>query len=160
MSRRDELLRLDDAALSALCTWEFFKGSGPGGQKRNKTSSAARVRLAEFDLSAEDCTERSQLANRRNALAKLRMRLALEVRGSPAAQLEVPFATSIRHPLYPLLAAGVTDHLEECSFDHRAAALRIGVTPTALLRKIAADPVWWSRFSARRRELGLPPLHP
>lgn len=160
MSRRDDLLRLDDAALSALCEWEFFKATGPGGQKRNKTSSAARVRLASFGLVAEDCSERSQLCNRRNALAKLRLRLALEVRDTPAPPLEVPFATSMRHPLYPLLAARVTDHLDECGWDHRASAIRLGVTPTALLRKIAADPVWWSRFAARRRELGLPVLHP
>ena len=160
MSRRDDLLRLDDAALSALCMWEFFKATGPGGQKRNKTSSAARARLAEFGLAAEDCTERSQLCNRRNALAKLRMRLALEVRETPAPPLEVPFATSMRHPSYPLLAARVTDHLEECGWDHRAAAARLGMTPTALLRKIAADPVWWTLLAARRRELGLPTLHP
>lgn len=160
MSRRDDLLRLDDAALSALCAWEFFKATGPGGQKRNKTSSAARARLAEFGLSAEDCTERSQLCNRRNALAKLRLRLAFEVREEPPPLLEVPFATSVRHPLYPLLAARVTDHLEACGWDHRAAALRLGVTPTALLRKIAADPAWWTHFAARRREKGLPALHP
>ena len=160
MSRRDDLLRLDDAALSALCEWDFFKATGPGGQKRNKTSSAVRARLVSFGIAAEDCTERSQFRNRRNALAKVRFRLALEVREIPAPPLEVPFGTSIRHPLYPLLAARVTDHLEEHGWDHRAASLRLGVTPTALLRKIAADPMWWKHFAARRRELGLPPLHP
>ena len=160
MSRRDDILRLDDAALSALCEWEFFKATGPGGQKRNKTSSAARARLPEFGLFAEDCTERSQLCNRRRALAKLRLRLAFEVRESPAPPLGAPFATSPRHPLYPLLVAQTLDRLAECDFDHRAAAAALGVTPTAFLRKIAGDPAWWSRFSEYRRRRGLPALHP
>ena len=43
MENRDDFLKLDDSALSACCELEFFKGSGNGGQKRNKTSSAVRV---------------------------------------------------------------------------------------------------------------------
>ena len=58
MENRDDFLKLDDSALSACCELEFFKGSGNGGQKWNKTSSAVRVRLNAFDLSASDCTER------------------------------------------------------------------------------------------------------
>ena len=69
MENRDDFLKLDDSALSACCELEFFKGSGNGGQKRNKTSSAVRVHLKAFDLSASDCTERSQHRNRANALA-------------------------------------------------------------------------------------------
>ena len=68
MENRDEILKLDDSALSACCELEFFKGTGNGGQKRNKTSSAARVRLPEFGVAAEDCTERSQHRNRAAAL--------------------------------------------------------------------------------------------
>ena len=60
MENRDEILKLDDSALSACCELEFFKGTGNGGQKRNKTSSTARVRLAAFGVVAEDCTERSR----------------------------------------------------------------------------------------------------
>ena len=71
MENRDEILKLDDSALSACCELEFFKGTGNGGQKRNKTSSAARVRLPEFGVAAEDCTERSQHRNRAAALRKL-----------------------------------------------------------------------------------------
>ena len=33
---RDEILKLDDAALSRIVKLEFARGSGNGGQKRNK----------------------------------------------------------------------------------------------------------------------------
>ena len=44
LENRDEILKMDDAELSRLCELEFFKGTGNGGQKRNKISSAARAR--------------------------------------------------------------------------------------------------------------------
>ena len=36
LENRDEILKSDDETLSRLCELEFFKGSGNGGQKRNK----------------------------------------------------------------------------------------------------------------------------
>ena len=34
---------LTDDALLSECRWDQFRGSGPGGQKRNKTSNAVRL---------------------------------------------------------------------------------------------------------------------
>ena len=48
MIDRDQLLTLDDAGLSALCRISFGYGTGPGGQKRNKTSTAVRVELPDL----------------------------------------------------------------------------------------------------------------
>ena len=49
---RDTLLMLSDAELSSRCDIAFTKGSGPGGQKRNKTSSAVKVTLPDLGVSA------------------------------------------------------------------------------------------------------------
>ena len=38
-----ELLALSDEELMKECRFDAMRGTGPGGQKRNKTSSAARV---------------------------------------------------------------------------------------------------------------------
>ena len=82
---RNILLQASDEELSRLCRLEFSRGSGNGGQKRNKTSSAARVVLLEDErFAAEDCSERSQHLNRARALWKLRRLIAFEVRLLPA----------------------------------------------------------------------------
>ena len=73
---RDFLLQASDGELSALCRLEFSRGSGNGGQKRNKTSSAARVVLLEDErFAAEDCSERSQHQNREVAMTMLKSKL-------------------------------------------------------------------------------------
>ena len=50
---------------------QHFKASGPGGQKRNKTSSAVRIIHPESGARAEGKEERSQTANKRNAFKRL-----------------------------------------------------------------------------------------
>ncbi|MBQ6351654.1 MAG: peptide chain release factor, partial [Lentisphaeria bacterium] len=74
---RDAILALDDGELSRIVKLEFSRGSGNGGQKRNKTSTAVRVVLEEYGVAAADCSERSQHRNRAAALRKLRLALAL-----------------------------------------------------------------------------------
>lgn len=158
MENRDEILKLDDAELSARCELEFFKGTGNGGQKRNKTSTAARVRLIGTDFVASDCTERSQHRNRALALAKLRMKIALTIRKFPAEPPE-RFNCAPAHPDYPLTVARLLDVLAEAGFDHRPAAEKLGVSPTALVKRLARDPELWNAVNEERRTAGRPPLH-
>ena len=156
--KRDTLLTLDETELSALCKITFSCGSGPGGQKRNKTSSAVKVELSDWNISAGDCTERSQFRNRSKALKKLKMLLALkfrENRSIPPDHLE----TSVNSANYPLFAAQLLDIIHSCGFDHRAAAEICGISQTALLKKISRDPDLWQFFQQQRRNLGLQQLH-
>ena len=71
---------LKDDALRRHCRWEAFRGPGPGGQKRNKTSSAVRVTHKPSGLSALAGESRSQARNRVKALERLKHRLAVELR--------------------------------------------------------------------------------
>jgi len=50
---------------------QHFKASGPGGQKKNKTSSAVRIIHPESGARGEGKEERSQTANKRNAFKRL-----------------------------------------------------------------------------------------
>jgi hypothetical protein len=77
---REELLQLDDDALIALCDMHIYKASGPGGQHRNKVSSAIRLRHCETGISATANDSRSQHENKVLAVKRLRMNLALRLR--------------------------------------------------------------------------------
>ena len=43
LKERNEWLALDDEALAKQCHIDTCRGTGPGGQKRNKTSSMVRL---------------------------------------------------------------------------------------------------------------------
>ena len=91
MLENPDYLALSDAALLAQCEVNVTRASGPGGQHRNKVSTAVRLRHRPTGVSAGGEEWRSQQENRRQALARLRMKIACEVRRpvDPAAVPEV-----------------------------------------------------------------------
>src|SRR5881396_1956027 len=79
-SRRETWARLSDAQLLAQCEVDTYRASGPGGQKRNKTSSAVRLRHPPSGLIVIAEESRSQHENRARALRRLRQALYLKLR--------------------------------------------------------------------------------
>lgn len=53
------------------CDWSYTKGTGAGGQKRNKTSSAVHCTHRESGAHGYSESSRSQLDNRRDAFEKM-----------------------------------------------------------------------------------------
>ena len=56
-------------------TIEFYRASGPGGQHRNTTDSAVRIRHLPTGIVVHASESRSQLQNRDKAMARLKMAL-------------------------------------------------------------------------------------
>src|SRR6516162_10026815 len=84
--RRAIWARLTDAQLLEQCEVDTYRASGPGGQKRNKTSSAVRLRHPPSGLIVIAEESRSQHENRARALKRLRQALYLKLRDEyPAA---------------------------------------------------------------------------
>jgi protein subunit release factor B len=66
----------DDDALLAECDVETFRAGGPGGQHQNVTDSAVRLRHRPSGVVLTSRSRRSQYANKRDCLRRLRARLA------------------------------------------------------------------------------------
>ncbi|HKB41951.1 MAG TPA: peptide chain release factor-like protein, partial [Gemmataceae bacterium] len=78
--------KLTDDQLLAQCEVDTYRASGPGGQKRNKTSSAVRLRHPPTGLIVIAEESRSQHENRARALKRLRQALFLKLREELAPQ--------------------------------------------------------------------------
>lgn len=53
------------------CEWEYFRGSGDGGQKKQKTSSACRCRHVPSGAVGEAQDSRMQSQNRKTAFERM-----------------------------------------------------------------------------------------
>ncbi len=67
--------------------WSFFRGSGKGGQKRNKTESGVRLRHVPTGLTVRIESGRSLSQNKQRAMETLRDRLASHRRKAAKAEL-------------------------------------------------------------------------
>src|SRR5713226_3456866 len=87
---------LTDSQLLAQCEVDTYRASGPGGQKRNKTSSAVRLRHPPSGLMVIAEESRSQHENRGRALRRLRRALYLELRDELPVETLTPAGLATR----------------------------------------------------------------
>jgi hypothetical protein len=164
----DDLLALDEAELLRHCRVEFYKSGGPGGQKRNKTSSAARVVHRDSGLEGHSADFRSQAENRTRALHRLRLRLAAERRTpvqlfayEPAAWVR-PYTAggqlhlNVRNPEFARLAATVLDLLQAADGNLPRVAALLGVSASSLVKWLRQEHQIWDAACRLRRAAGLP----
>src|SRR5262245_12769306 len=90
---------LSDDQLLAQCAVDTYRASGPGGQKRNKTSSAVRIRHGPSGLLVIAEESRSQHENRARALRRLRGSLYLSLRDELPPEALAPEALGSRAEL-------------------------------------------------------------
>lgn len=165
-----DFVRLPDDALLKQCEVETKRGTGRGGQKRNKTDTAVRLRHRPTGLVAQSDQTRSQHQNRRSALRRLRWQIALEIRRPvPLAgyvppdelrQLLAPRGEIIgkRHPGYLPAIAALLDLFVALDCSVSATAQRLASRTGALSRLLLADDKLATRVNALRAAKGLRPL--
>ncbi len=101
----------DDGALLKECEIQTFRSGGKGGQHQNTTDSGVRLIHRPTGVRSESRTERSQLQNRRRALARLRLKLeALHQVDPPRIATRVP-ATQKRKRVDDKVRRGRTKRL-------------------------------------------------
>src|SRR5215469_2411270 len=94
--KRATWTELSNAQLLAQCEVDTYRASGPGGQKRNKTSSAVRIRHPPSGLIVIAEESRSQHENRGRALRRMRQALYLKVRDELPIEAWTPKAVAAR----------------------------------------------------------------
>jgi hypothetical protein len=162
-----DYLPLEDAALFSQCEFDRFRASGPGGQKRNKTESAVRLRHRPTGLESLANESRSQHENRARALRRLRLTIALSLRDAIDLETyEVPAvlaAAVVRAPGRNdsdrvVAVALLFDALEATGWQVAEAARLLGTTSAAIGRLLMIDDRVWRAAAQRRQAFGLAPL--
>ncbi|HTR49556.1 MAG TPA: peptide chain release factor-like protein [Kofleriaceae bacterium] len=173
MSARLAALLASDDALIAQCEVDRYRASGPGGQHRNKTESAVRLRHRSSGVAAIGEDSRSQAENKVHAVRRLRSAIALEVRepvvidgfvASPRLAALVaggtaPLGTRTRQTgEYWAAIAELLDVLVAGGLEIGATAQRLGITTGALSKLILHDDLVARTVNDQRRARGMRPL--
>jgi hypothetical protein len=163
-------LDLTDAALLADCRYDAFRGPGPGGQKRNKTSNSIRLTHAPTGTAVVAGESRSQSENKARALRRLKLRLAVQFRRPidprgwepPAWFGQVVqlgrLAVSTHNEHYPRTAALVLDLLDARRGSVGDVAKLLGVTTSSVVKFLEREPELWAAANVIRKSAGRPPL--
>lgn len=154
---RNEWLAADDKTLLSQCVLKEYQASGPGGQKRNRKYSGARLTHTPSGIEVYNAESRSQNDNKRSALRALRERIALEVRCDVKPVLDT-LEVGARNPRYPLLLALLMDTLEVRDYRVSDAAADLGVSTGRLSKILARDSRVWTIINTEREIRGFSKL--
>ena len=163
-------LELTDEALLSQCEVHVYRASGPGGQKRNKTSSAVRLRHGPTGLIVTAVESRSQHENRSRALRRLRQAIALSQRNrvDPTTGSLPAYAAALarwpglrinrRAPDYWLIVQHVLDVLFACQAGLAEAARALHLSTGQLVAFLRRDPKLSEQANRLRSAFGRGPL--
>jgi hypothetical protein len=160
---------LPDALLLTQCDIDTYRASGPGGQKRNKTSSAVRLRHTPTGLLVIAEESRSQHENKAKALKRLRQEFYLSwrdaidpatVRTHPDYAADVDGKIHLREKdarFWPTVGV-VLDVLEAVGAQVSTAAEMLGTTTANLIDLLQLHPQVWQTTNQMRSRFGVNPL--
>jgi hypothetical protein len=169
---RSAWTELSDAQLLAQCAVDTYRASGPGGQKRNKTSSAVRLRHLPTGLIVIAEESRSQHENRARALKRLRQALYLKLRDLVAndeasswhqvlqAALDQQGRLNLgaRDSRFWPVAGIVLDVLSARQARVSEAAASLGISTGNLIDFLRTSPKLWEQVNILRGQFGHKPL--
>jgi protein subunit release factor A len=153
---------LSDEDLLAQCTIGKGRSGGPGGQNRNKVETKVILTHTPSGIAAQAAERRSAIENRRVALSRLRLALAVQLRtavpvGDARSERWRSRTTpdgrvvcSARHRDFAALLAEALDMMAACRWDERRAALRLSITVSQLVKLLRSHPEALSLVNRQR----------
>lgn len=165
---RDEWIAASDEVLLRSSSEDFYRASGPGGQKRNKTESAVRLRHPETGLMVVAVESRSRQENRERAIKRLREAIANRIRVE-VAKGEVPpivqtavtegFKIGRKDVRFLPLSAALLDMM--VSYEGKVSELAdtLGLATAKIVNFLRTTPELWEEAQHLRDRFGLGHLH-
>ncbi len=164
--------RLTEDQLLTQCEVDTYRASGPGGQKRNKTSSAVRLRHLPTGLLVIAEESRSQHENKAMALKRLWRSLFLHLRDELPVEARTPefLAThpdyaaargtdgrlhlSAKNPQFWFAVGVVLDVLAATESRVADTAALLGISTGNLIDFLQTDPKVWQEANRIRTVFG------
>ena len=152
------------------------KGSGPGGQHRNKVQTAVVIKHLPTKVAGQASESRSQKSNMDNAIIRLRVKLAVSCRTQseppqppPADVAYQPsslwagrvkggkLSINPRHTDFPAVLCEALDCIWR-EQDVKAASTQLGISTSQMVKLLAKEPTALQLVNGLRASSGLPPL--
>lgn len=149
------------------CDIQRTRRSGPGGQHRNKVETAVVITHRPTGVRAEASERRSQDLNRKQAVFRLRVKLALQVRGQVESKRSEAWkkhvsggrlSVSRSHDNLPALLAEALDVIAENSYAVADAAALLGISTSQLVKFLKIEPAGLALVNRERQSRGEPNL--
>lgn len=151
--------------LLAQCTVKRTRGSGPGGQHRNKVETAIVIEHLPTKVIGQASEKRSQERNRETAVARLRVNLAIRVRTAtkrttPSDRLKSrtsqgKLRINQLHFDYAAVLAETLDLIEQHEYDVPQVASIAGLSTSQLVKFVKTCPEALVAINRQRSKLGL-----
>ncbi len=150
--------------LMANCAVKRLRGSGPGGQHRNKVETGVVITHQPTGVRAEATERRSQHENQVVAVRRLRIRLAVTIRTAvdkPPSPLWSQrcsggrIAVNPRHADFPALLAESMNRLYQHRWQPGPAAQELSVSTSQLIKLIKLEPEAIQYVNSERQKLSL-----
>lgn len=160
-----------DESLLRECEVDTYRASGPGGQKRNKTSSAVRIRHIPSGLIVIAEESRSQHENKKKAIQRLRKAICLKIREPvriegnlepdilAACGRDGKLSVGKKDPAFLPAIAVILDMLEECQAKVSDLGKKLGGSTGMLIGFLKQDDKVWEAVNQIRQRHGQHPLY-